>query len=153
LKETPLKNPQSYVLGFAFSLDQKHVVMIKKNGLADPSHEGRFNGIGGKRYLLEPIKDAMVREFREETGVTLPESLWSHRGMFYGKGYSVEVLTTKSDDIFKCRTMETEQVCILPVRLLMSPEQEYFELCRNVPALIQICLNDGIKNFTWADAE
>jgi 8-oxo-dGTP pyrophosphatase MutT (NUDIX family) len=143
---------QSYVLGFAFSLDQKHVVMIKKNRGPVELHD-KFNGIGGKRFLLEPIKDAMVREFREETGVTLPDSLWSHRGMFYGKGYSVEVLTTKSDDIFKCRTMETEQVCILPVRLLMSPEQEYFELCRNVPALIQICLNDGIKNFTWADAE
>jgi len=58
----------SYCLGFAFTDDDHFVVLIRKNKPA--WQKGLFNGVGGKIEDDELIHDAMVREFREETGIT-----------------------------------------------------------------------------------
>lgn len=59
---------KGYVLGFMFSDDKKHVVLIRKNKPAWQA--GLLNGVGGKIEENELPHDAMVREFYEETGAT-----------------------------------------------------------------------------------
>lgn len=60
-----------YVLGFLFNVKLTRVVLIRKQR---PSWQrGLLNGIGGKIEHGETPEEAMVREFQEETGVTVKE--------------------------------------------------------------------------------
>lgn len=73
-----------YCLGFAFSPDQRYVLMIRKE---HPSwQKGKLNGIGGKVETNETPVQAMVREFREEVGITTVESQWDERLTLSGAG-------------------------------------------------------------------
>jgi len=63
---------QEYVVGFLFSTDYHHVVMIRK---AKPDWQaGKLNGVGGKIEPGETPLEAMIREGMEEMGVEVP---WS----------------------------------------------------------------------------
>lgn len=79
---------QSYVLGFLFSPDKKHVALIRKN--KPDWQKGKLNGIGGK---IEPSDAsplvAMVREFEEETGMFAKG--WQHYAMLGNENARVEV--------------------------------------------------------------
>lgn len=55
-----------YVLGFAFTRDRRHVVLIEKTKPAWQA--GKLNGVGGKVEDGETYAQAMMREFTEETG-------------------------------------------------------------------------------------
>ena len=56
-----------FVLGFMFDPDFNRVALIQKNR---PSFmKGKLNGIGGRIEENESEKEAMIREFKEETGV------------------------------------------------------------------------------------
>jgi 8-oxo-dGTP diphosphatase len=56
-----------YVAGFLFSEDESKVVLIEKN---KPDFlKGLFNPVGGKKENNETSLEAMIREFKEETGV------------------------------------------------------------------------------------
>ena len=69
---------KGYALGFLFSEDLKHVILIRKNR---PSYlEGKLNGVGGKIEPGESHKSAMIREFKEETGVQFEE--WTYLKSF-----------------------------------------------------------------------
>jgi 8-oxo-dGTP diphosphatase len=59
-----------YVLGFLFSPDLSRVVLIRKE--RPQWQAGKLNGVGGKVDPGEDAYTAMVREFREETGLTEP---------------------------------------------------------------------------------
>lgn len=64
------------VCGFLFSPDGQRVALIRK---ARPEWcAGRYNGVGGKVEAGETPLAAMVREFREETGIATAESDWTH---------------------------------------------------------------------------
>ncbi len=76
-----------YVLGFYFSTDRKSVVLIKKNRPVD--FNGKINGVGGKIEKDESPYDAMVREFREETGLVVTD--WKHYAQLQGDVYNVHV--------------------------------------------------------------
>jgi 8-oxo-dGTP diphosphatase len=75
---------KTYVCGFLFSPERTRVLLIRKNRPAWQA--GRLNGLGGKIEPGETPHQAMVREFREEAGVDLPEDRWHH------------VLTLSGDD-------------------------------------------------------
>lgn len=65
-----------YVLGFAFDSTRQHVLLIEKN--RPEWQAGRLNGVGGK---IEPEdrnspREAMAREFFEETGLNPPIDVW-----------------------------------------------------------------------------
>lgn len=63
----------TYVLGFAFD-EFDNVLLIQK------SHpewmKDNYNGLGGKVELFEAPIDAMVREFKEESGIETFDSDW-----------------------------------------------------------------------------
>jgi len=65
-----------YVCSFLFSPDRKRVLLIRKNRPAWQA--GKLNGIGGKIEPGETPREAARREFREETGLDLPESAFTH---------------------------------------------------------------------------
>ncbi len=70
---------KKYVLGFMFSdvIVQNNVVLIEKK--RPDWQAGYVNGVGGKIEIGEDSKGAMVREFKEETGVRQPVDIWECR--------------------------------------------------------------------------
>jgi 8-oxo-dGTP diphosphatase len=63
-----------YVAGFLFTLDLKHVVLIRKT---HPTWQaGKLNGVGGHIENGESSLDAMRREFAEETGIVVRD--WNY---------------------------------------------------------------------------
>lgn len=63
-----------YVVGFLFCPKEERVALIRK---ARPQwQKGKLNGIGGHIEEGEITFDAMCREFREETGMTV--TIWRY---------------------------------------------------------------------------
>ena len=65
-----------YVCSFLFSTDRRRVLLIRKNRPAWQA--GKLNGVGGKIEPGETPHEAARREFREETGLDLPEKSFEH---------------------------------------------------------------------------
>lgn len=135
-----MKKVKLYVVGILFDENREKVVLIKKK---HPSWQvGLLNAPGGHVQKKENIEDAMVREFREETGVLFED--WEIVAMydginganekcecyfFYGVGdcYTFNaVRTTTDEDIFKVHIKK------LPAGLMM-----------NLYWLIPLCLDDS----------
>lgn len=75
-----------YVAGFLIAGQQ--VLLLRKS---KPEWQaGKLNGVGGKIEVGELPADAMVREFREETGIT-EELAWHERVVLSGQDGSWRV--------------------------------------------------------------
>ena len=104
-----------YVVGFLFTPDRCAVVLIKKNKPAWQA--GRFNGVGGKLMEGEAWEDCMEREFREETGVTIPASDWQHTVTLFNEHFECRFFRAFSDKARLVQTMEEEEVHLLPMKV------------------------------------
>lgn len=135
-----------YVLGFAFNTEKTEVVLIKKNR---PNwQKDKYNGVGGKVEKDEPHMNAMIREFREETGVETDSNDWeSIATMTFGEDIlggsaEVSVYVSNGDYIaYNASTKTDELISVIPVKELSE-----LPVCPNVPLLIQLCLQ---KEFNW----
>lgn len=56
-------------LGYVFSPDGRHVLMIHRNARPDDAHFGKYNGLGGKLEAGEDVVAGLRREVREEAGI------------------------------------------------------------------------------------
>jgi 8-oxo-dGTP diphosphatase len=74
-----------YVAGFCFDPKGELVVLIEKTKPA--WQKGKLNGVGGKLEPDETLQQAMQREFREETGVTVTD--WKQFTTLSGDGFNV----------------------------------------------------------------
>lgn len=74
---------QRYVAGFLFF--QNSVLLVEK--LKPGWQHGLLNGIGGKVNNGEFDQTAQIREFKEETGIEVPD--WKHFATERGRDYSV----------------------------------------------------------------
>jgi len=74
--ETRMPRKVKYVVGFAFSPDCRDVLLILKK--KPEWQKGFYNGIGGHVEENESPVRAMVREFKEETGIDTHESHWKN---------------------------------------------------------------------------
>lgn len=102
---------QKYCLGFAFNNDKNKIVLILKQ---KPSFlKDKYNGIGGKIEEGETSEKAMEREFLEETGVLIPEHNWIFFTELKSDFFSADCYYTITDDIFNCRTIESEEIHIV----------------------------------------
>lgn len=131
----------NYVLGFLFKYPAGHpnneVVLIKKN---KPEWQaGLLNGVGGKvedsdiNVTIEhgvnslvnlhlPLKIAIKREFKEETGVESQD--WLEFGRIEGKGYNVYLFKNFNEEYFNAaQSMEEEKIEKWPLNDL--PGQKY----------------------------
>ena len=95
-----------YVLGFAFDLALDQLVLIEK---ARPDWQrGRFNGVGGAIEAEEDPIDAMVREFREETGIEIYS--WMLLGTLTGHLWDCRTYVAFDDRMKHCRTTTDERI-------------------------------------------
>ena len=134
-----------FVLGFLFSEDRKRVVLIKKT---KPSWQaGCLNGVGGKLESYDAdFVSAMLREFREETGVIIPKENWhyfaemlDYKGEFYVSCYySID----NNNLIDTVKTMEEESIAVYDVA-----ELSLYKRVKNLEWLIHLAL-DGETNIT-----
>lgn len=60
---------KEYVIGFLFDRSSKNVLLIKKN--RPEWQNGKLNGVGGHIEKGEKPIEAMIREFKEETGLLI----------------------------------------------------------------------------------
>jgi len=97
-----------YCLGFMFSFDRRSVLLIEKQ--RPDWQAGLLNGIGGRVEQAEHVDASMVREFREETGITTVEADW----LRFAALRQDEVFTVQCylamGDIYAAKTMTDERV-------------------------------------------
>lgn len=121
----------TYVVGFAFSEEEfnedKYVVLIRKNKPAWQA--GRYNGVGGKIEPGESAREAMVREFREETGLTVVA--WRQFAALGGEGFSVVFFRS-----------------FIPLKELSRVQSMTKELV-DIRAVCDIKVSEVIPNLTW----
>jgi 8-oxo-dGTP pyrophosphatase MutT (NUDIX family) len=144
-----------YVLGFMFSSDYRFVALIKKD---HPAWQADLlNGIGGKIEPGEEPIDAMVREFREETGYATTPPQWKHYAAMSGENdggegdFIVHCFATIGD-LGGVHTMdEREPVVARPVRGIIASA---YRMIDNLPWLILLAmdhLKDGRPRFSMID--
>lgn len=95
-----------YVLGFSCTRDK--VILIGKTRPAWQA--GLLNGVGGKVEPGESSIDAMVREYREETGVETAEDTWLPFGRISGKDFSVDLFVRRTQVADPVETLTDEAV-------------------------------------------
>ncbi len=136
---------KEYVLGFAFNESGSLVCLILKN--RPEWQKGNLNGIGGK---LEPTDDsietAMIREFKEETGLDTTTSDWRYFACMdfiydvMGGSAKVHCFKMFSDKIKECQTMEDEEVVLIDVNAL-----KFKKTISHINTLIPMALDESIS--------
>lgn len=137
---------KKYCLGFMFSGDFKRVALIRKN--RPTWQKGSLNGIGGKVEELESFYEAMVREFREESGYE--SESWTYRGLLKGidaankeSEYALSVFTSVDDEGLEKLTSTTDE----KVNVFLIEDLPYLKLIHNLEWLIPMLLDGDVKDF------
>jgi 8-oxo-dGTP diphosphatase len=119
--ENPAETAQvEYVVGFAFDT-RGRVALIRKNRPAWQA--GRLNGIGGHVEPGEAPRDAMTREFQEETGTRLDG--WERFAVMAFPGaiiYFYRLRNLHPIRLDGLRSITDEEVCIWDHRGLYSTD-------------------------------
>lgn len=134
-----MRSIKKWCLGFVFSLDLQHVILMRKR--SKYLHVVLWNGVGGalENEDLGSSMNAMVRECREDTGINIPLVRWIRIGRLNGPIRDWEV------DVFATRTMnhhvrprvlwpDIESILENPGRL----NSDYYDVDRAVMMPIQV---------------
>lgn len=129
-----------YVVGFWFNNARDRVALIRK--IKPEWQKGLLNGVGGKVEGNESFRQAMVREFQEETGVETIEGNWTLAIEQRGENYFLAVfhgkaLTNVCEDFIKA----DEQVEWYNVKELLERE----DLIKNLPWFITLAFDKDVK--------
>lgn len=126
-----------YVVGFVFSPDRSQVLLIQK---ARPEWQmGKLNGVGGHVEKGEMVREAMIRECQEESGILIEN--WIHVVQLFGSDFHIDFfystllimpITVKNPDA-------TEPVAWYPVETL-----SVLKTLPNLQWLIPLCLDESI---------
>lgn len=133
-------NKIEYVVGFAFSLDKKEIVLIEK--IKPLWQKGLLNGIGGKIEEGEQPMNAMIREFREETGVefTIHEDNylnWNYFAVLEFEIANLHCFRIFNDDINLCKTKEIEVIKHIKIEDL-----HHYNTIPNLKVLIPMAMDN-----------
>ena len=63
--------PIAATLGVVLSRDKSSVLMVPRTFRSTDENLGKYNGLGGKVERNENVADGMIREIREESGLTV----------------------------------------------------------------------------------
>lgn len=72
-------------LGYVLSPDKSKVLMVHRIARKTDDHLGKYNGLGGKMEPNEDVHSCMVREIKEEAGITCTDL--SMRGTINWTGF------------------------------------------------------------------
>lgn len=132
-----------YVLGFAFNEDKSQVLLIKKNR---PNWQaGLYNGIGGKieHYDLNSIA-ALVREFREETGLETSNSQWTEYAIIESETFHVTCFWSILENFNDYQSITDEKIVAISIKDLFNSQ---FDCClSNLSWLICMALEKHNTN-------
>ena len=84
-----------YTLGFCFSKDLRQVLLINRH--KHQFHSNKANGLGGKIIIGESPAEGILREVKEESGITTKETDWKFIGIINGATWKVWVFSAKVD--------------------------------------------------------
>lgn len=98
-----------YVVGLCFDPTYNMVAMVLKRS-GPPCVIGNWNGVGGKIDPGETPVQAMAREFREETGVQVPEEDWNQFAVLNANDYDLHFFQAATPEVFGVRTVEREEI-------------------------------------------
>lgn len=132
-------------LGFCFNPADNTVLLMRKN--RPDWQAGKLNGVGGHVNDGETSRDAMVREFKEETDCAMPDFLWEQVGRMEHiqmtaddkPGWTVSVFmicTTRTEDIKTTTDEPLEWVPVSSLTALAAGGQ----CIENIPVLVALCL-------------
>ena len=100
-----------YVAGFCFNERRDSVALVEK--LKPDWMCGSWNAIGGKIEKSDRTPwEAMRREFKEETGVTIDN--WNFFVSLSGDGWICYFFRAFNDKVYDCTTVEEEVIRIFP---------------------------------------
>jgi 8-oxo-dGTP diphosphatase len=133
-----------YVLGFGFDATQSHVAMIRKE--RPDWQKGLLNGIGGHIEEGETPRQAMSREFKEETGVEISEEGWDLVTRLSGDNFIVYVFMAIGCNLSEVRTMTDEKVVVLGMDHLWR-ESQLGRMVSNAMWLLSLCLDPDLHKF------
>lgn len=85
---------QQFVVGFMVNAAGA-MLMIEKQ--RPEWQKGKVNGVGGKVELLETPHSAMVREFKEETGLDTVAQAWNRKLVVSGPNFDLHVFAARGD--------------------------------------------------------
>lgn len=128
----------TYVAGFLFDKSYETVALIVKQ--KPQWQKGRLNGIGGKLEPNESPRMAMAREFKEETGCTIPVDAWHHFCTLDFEGASVFFFmsTADAETLRSLKTTTDEEVVTVSVRSVLLRE---FDTIPNIPWLCAMAIS------------
>ena len=133
-----------------FSADLARVALIRK--LQPEWQRHKLNGIGGKIEASDSSEQvAMVREFREETGVVTTCAQWRRFLFMAGANddateFALDCFVT-TGDLSALRTQEAETIEILPVSALHVGRPDTLDNVVWLVGLARDHLQDGRPRF------
>lgn len=132
------------VVGFLFNRAKNGVILIQKK--KPKWMAGKFNGVGGKIEADEEPVEAMRREFKEETGVSVKN--WDCVAILRGPDNEVCFFcaTASNDVLGRCASVEQELVVDADY-----PEVLEDPIMPNLKWLLPLCLDDSIIRPVIAD--
>ena len=135
-----VNNVKKYVLGFMFNPEATSVLLIRKN--RPDWQRGLLNGIGGKVNEFETPMNAIIREFREETGVDVGEN-WDCRILLMNRiiSYNIWIFSVFSKEIHHADALTDESLSLVPVSLIPSMN----EVIPNLKWMIPLILDKTIS--------
>jgi len=129
-----------YVAGFMFDMRNKLVALVQKDR---PNwQKGLFNAIGGHVEENEAPLDAMVREFKEETGLVTAREAWRHYAKLTGSndgGWEVDWFWALSLEktLREARAPGVEPIYVLATTAVSG---RYIPTVANLPWLLEMAL-------------
>lgn len=131
---------QPYVLGFAFDTTLR-TALVRKNRPAWMA--GKWNGIGGNVEAGETPRQAMIREFREEAGVSTAPDAWQHFASLRNEqaGFEMHCFVTlwQPEQLDLVRTTESEEICIFEGDVLTRADIDLMpNLCWLMPMSLSL---------------
>lgn len=127
-----------YVLGFAFNANRTKVLLIQKK--RPQWQAGLFNGIGGKieSFDISP-SHALVREFKEESGVDTNIKQWKQYATVENEVFHVTCFYTVLDNFDNYYSVTDEEIHLIDIKDLYN--NQFNQCISNLSWLISMALD------------